>query len=71
MLIRSHRASAIAAIEDKEWVEQCRIKNLNGLAQMSEGLKLLNLDFVPSQANFLWSMLVMGKKPSIHCRNLE
>ena len=47
------QASAIAAIEDKEWVEQCRIKNLNGLAQMSEGLKLLNLDFVPSQANFL------------------
>ena len=44
---------AIAALKDTSWVDQCRKRNLAGLKQMSVGLKSLNLEFVPSQANFL------------------
>jgi histidinol-phosphate aminotransferase len=44
---------AIAALNDNSWVEQCRKRNLAGLKQMSAGLKILNLEYVPSQANFL------------------
>jgi histidinol-phosphate aminotransferase len=44
---------AIAALNDNSWVDQCRKRNLAGLKQMSAGLKILNLEYVPSQANFL------------------
>ena len=44
---------AIAALKYNSWVDQCRKRNLAGLKQMSAGLKILNLEYVPSQANFL------------------
>ena len=47
------QASAIAAIEDKDWVTQCRKRNTDGLEQMASGLKNLDLEYVPSKANFL------------------
>lgn len=47
------QASAIAALEDKDWVTQCRKRNLDGLEQMMSGLEKLNLKYIPSKANFL------------------
>ncbi|MDG1325871.1 MAG: histidinol-phosphate transaminase [Opitutales bacterium] len=47
------QASAIAALKDKDWVAQCRKRNTDGLEQMALGLKNLNLEYVPSKANFL------------------
>lgn len=47
------QASAIGALEDENWVLQCRRRNQNGLRQMEEGFKNLGLCFVPSQANFI------------------
>ena len=47
------QASAIAAIEDKDWVTQCRKRNTDGLEQMASGLENLDLEYVPSKANFL------------------
>ena len=47
------QSCAIAALHDTAWVDQCRKRNLAGLKQMSIGLENLNLEFVPSQANFL------------------
>ena len=47
------QACAIAAINDTRWVDQCKNRNLAGLEQISAGLKILNLEYVPSQANFL------------------
>ena len=47
------QASAIAAIEDKDWVTQCRKRNTDGLEQMASGLENLHLEYVPSKANFL------------------
>ena len=47
------QASAIAALEDKDWVTQCRKRNLDGLEQMMSGLEKLNLKYIPSEANFL------------------
>ena len=47
------QATAMAALEDTEWVIQCRKRNRSGLEQMSAGLEQLNLEYVPSEANFL------------------
>ena len=47
------QASAIGALEDENWVLQCRRRNENGLKQVEEGLRNLGLEFVPSHANFI------------------
>jgi len=56
------QSCAIAAINDNSWVDQCRNRNLAGLKQMSDGLKLLNLEYIPSQANFLLVKVGDGKE---------
>ncbi len=47
------QAAAIAALEDREFLETCRAGNRAGLRQWEEGLKALELEWVPSEANFL------------------
>ena len=47
------QASAIGALEDRDWVDLCRRRNQAGLDQVSTGCARLGLEVVPSQANFL------------------
>ena len=47
------QAAANAALDDENWVLQCRRRNNAGLKQMEDGFKNLGLDFVSSQANFI------------------
>lgn len=46
-------AAAVAAVEDGEFVERCRRANCDGLAQLSDGLARLGLEFVPGRGNFV------------------
>jgi histidinol-phosphate aminotransferase len=47
------QATAVAALDDRGHVEHCRLSNQKGLVQISEGVKRLGLEFIPSVANFL------------------
>ena len=47
------QAAAIAALDDSEFVAQCRRENHAGLAQLKDGLKSLGLETIPSVANFI------------------
>ena len=47
------QAAALAALDDDAYVENSRSLNTSGLAQVAEGLQRLDLQFVPSVANFL------------------
>ena len=62
------QAAAIAALEDEEWVLQCRRRNENGLKQLEQGLSDLGLEFVPSYANFILVNVGNGRKILKHCR---
>lgn len=56
------QAAAIAALEDEDWVLQCRRRNENGLRQVEQGLQNLDLEYIPSQANFILVNLGNGRK---------
>ena len=47
------QAAACAALQDTEWVLKCRKDNKAGLEQLAVGFKSLNLEYIPSAANFL------------------
>ena len=47
------QTTAIAALEDQNWVIECREKNFAGLQQLENGFQKLRLKFIPSKANFL------------------
>ena len=46
-------AAAAAALDDEEFVTRCRNENRKGLAQLGEGFKKLDREFVPGGGNFL------------------
>lgn len=46
-------AAGEAALGDHEWVLRSRESNTRGLGQLSEGFHGLNLEFIPSVANFI------------------
>lgn len=52
------QVAALAALSDHEHVEKCRRLVREGVAELEEGLQLLGLKVVPTQANFL--MLKLG-----------
>ena len=54
--------TAIAALEDREWVLACREKNQNGLKQLEDGLRNLQLEYVSSKANFILVKVGDGQK---------
>ena len=47
------QAAALAALDDREFTEQCARDNRAGLTQLEAGLRALKLETVPSEANFL------------------
>ena len=47
------QAAALAALGDHEFVQRSRRVNDAGMRQLSEGLKRLNLDYIPSFGNFV------------------
>jgi histidinol-phosphate aminotransferase len=47
------QAAAIAALDDREFVERCARENRAGLAQLERGCRELGLEIVPSVANFM------------------
>ena len=55
-------ASAIAALKDQDWVEECRDKNNLGLRQLEEACDSMGLPWVPSKANFLLIKIGDGRK---------
>ncbi|MFV9510255.1 histidinol-phosphate transaminase [Tepidibacillus sp. LV47] len=53
--------AALAALSDQEFIEECKIKNANGLKQLYQGFEKLGLSYYPSQGNFV---LVDLKRPA-------
>ena len=47
------QAAALAALDDREFVEKCARENRAGLVQLENGCRALGLDVVPSVANFM------------------
>ncbi len=47
------QAAAVAALQDREFVQQTFETNLHGMEQLTQGLKLLGLSFIPSFGNFV------------------
>jgi len=47
------QAAAVAALEDEEWVVRCRKENAAGLKQLESTFVSLELEYVPSSANFV------------------
>ncbi len=54
-------AAARAALEDQEFVESCRIANVAGLRQFEKAADSLNLEYIPSSANFITLNVGDGK----------
>src|SRR5438132_12157199 len=55
-------AAARAALDDMEFVARSFAENLQGLKQLEEGARKLNLDFIPSWGNFLTIRVAAGGK---------
>lgn len=47
------QAAAIAALDDREFTENCARENRRGLEQLYAGCRALGLEYVPSVANFM------------------
>lgn len=47
------QAAAVASLSDDEFVERTRALNNAGMVQITQGLKALGLDYIPSFANFV------------------
>ena len=47
------QAAALAALADADYVEESRLLNDAGMAQLEAGLQVLGLRYVPSRANFV------------------
>ena len=53
MLILLVTAAALAAIGDQEFIQECNRKNRNELAQLYDFCDQNNLEYFPSQTNFI------------------
>jgi histidinol-phosphate aminotransferase len=47
------QAAAIAAMEDTTFLEECLAINKAGMTQVTEGLRTLGVEFIPSHCNFV------------------
>ncbi|WP_226666863.1 histidinol-phosphate transaminase [Metabacillus litoralis] len=50
---RIAQVAAVAALDDPDFVEECRIKNKKGLQQFYQFCEELKLDYYPSEGNFI------------------
>jgi len=46
--------AAVAAVSDQEFIDECKIKNHDGLQQLYKGFEELGLSYYPSQGNFVF-----------------
>lgn len=46
--------AALAAVHDQDFINECKIKNTNGLKQLYQGFDELGLSYYPSQGNFVF-----------------
>ncbi|MDC0663507.1 histidinol-phosphate transaminase [Marinobacter sp. SS21] len=46
-------AAATAVLDDEDYLQRSRAANDAGMAQLEQGFKALNLDFIPSAGNFI------------------
>ena len=56
-------AAATAALDDMEFVARAYADNLQGMRQIEDGVKKLNVEFIPSLGNFI--TVRVGKAPDI------
>ena len=56
------QAAALAALDDEKHLQRTRENNAAGLAYFAAELKRLNIEFVPSEANFLLCKVGDGQK---------
>ncbi len=47
------QAAAVAAMEDLPFLEECLAINAAGMIQLTEGLRALDVEFIPSHGNFV------------------
>ena len=62
-------AAATAALDDMEFVARSYAENLQGLRQLEEGSRQLNLPFIPSHGNFI--TIQVGKAAEVYKRLLR
>lgn len=55
------QAGALAALDDRDWLESCRRANKEGLLRLQNGFDQLGLEFVPSCANFVLVKVGQGR----------
>jgi histidinol-phosphate aminotransferase len=56
------QAGALAALEDAEHVRKTRANNTAGLRQVSEGLREMGVEYIPSAGNFILARVGDGKR---------
>src|SRR3954452_763943 len=62
-------AAAAAALNDMEFVARSYAENLQGMRQIEEGARVLNLDFIPAFCNFV--TVRVGKAAEVYKRLLR
>jgi histidinol-phosphate aminotransferase len=62
-------AGAAAALDDMEFVAKSYAENLQGMKQLAEGFRALQLDFIPSHGNFV--TVRVGKAADVYKRLLR
>jgi histidinol-phosphate aminotransferase len=56
------QAGALAALDDADHVRQTRANNAGGLRQVSQGLRELGVEYIPSAGNFILARVGDGKR---------
>ena len=56
------QAAVMAALDDEEWIETCRVLNRSGLDQLEQGLNRMGVETVPSQGNFILAQFKKSDK---------
>jgi len=63
------QAAALAALADRDYVEESRALNRRGMRQLEEGLRRLGVAFVPSYGNFV--LVRVGDAARVYQKLLE
>jgi histidinol-phosphate aminotransferase len=56
------QAAALAALDDREFVDRCVRETRRGLKRLGEGFAALGLEFIPSEANFILAKVGDGTR---------